>query len=92
MYHDSRLNAVIMGASVAIGIAMFVAIREQALVRDSQFLRSMVPHHSGAILMCGEAELQDAEILKLCEGIIGGQQQEIDQMNAILRRLQSRRP
>ena len=33
------------------------------------------------------ARLQDAEIRKLCEGIIAGQQQEIDQMNEILRRL-----
>ena len=52
----------------------------------------MIPHHSGAILMCTEAQLQDAEIRKLCEGIIAGQQQEIDQTNAIFRRLQSTRP
>jgi uncharacterized protein (DUF305 family) len=71
-----------------LGVLLFTAIRQQTLVTDSQFLRSMIPHHSGAILMCGEAPLQDAEIRKLCESIIASQQQEIDQMNAILRRLQ----
>ena len=44
----------------------------------------MVPHHSGAILMCEQAELTDLEIRELCQGIIAGQQQEIGQMKAML--------
>ena len=87
MYHDKRLNAVIIGASVMVGVLLFVFIRQQTAVSDRQFIRSMIPHHSGAILMCGQASLQDAEILKLCEAITSSQQQEIDQMRAILRRL-----
>jgi uncharacterized protein (DUF305 family) len=88
MYHNGRLNLILIGASVAAGVLMFALIRQQTMVTDGQFLRSMIPHHSGAILMCGEAPLQDAEIRKLCEGIIASQRREIDQMNAILRRLQ----
>ena len=88
MYHNGRLNLMLIGASVAVGVLMFALIRQQTMVTDGQFIRSMIPHHSGAILMCREAPLQDAEIRKLCDGIIAGQQQEIDQMNAILRRLQ----
>lgn len=87
MYHHAKLNLVIIGASIVVGILLLVFIRQQTVVTDRQFLRSMIPHHSGAILMCGEAPLQDAEIRKLCETIISGQQQEIAQMNAILRRL-----
>ena len=87
MYHDKRLNAAIIGASVIVGVLLFVFIRQQTAVGDRQFLRSMIPHHSGAILMCGKASVQDAEILKLCEAIVSSQQQEIDQMRAILRRL-----
>jgi hypothetical protein len=92
MYHSAKLNLLIIGGSVVAGVLLFTFIRQQTVVTDGQFLRSMIPHHSGAILMCTEAQLQDAEIRKLCEGIIAGQQQEIDQMNAIVRRLQSTRP
>ena len=84
MYHNSRLNIVIIAASVVAGVLFFVFIREQTAITDRQFLRSMIPHHSGAILMCRNAELRDAEIRKLCESIIASQQQEIDQMNALL--------
>jgi uncharacterized protein (DUF305 family) len=44
----------------------------------------MIPHHPGAILMCDEASLQDQRIRELCNTIVTGQQQEIDQMRAIL--------
>ncbi len=88
MYHNAKLNLLLIGASIVAGVLLFTFIRQQAVVTDSQFLRSMIPHHSGAILMCREAPLRDAEIRKLCGGIIASQQQEIDQMNAILRRLQ----
>ena len=64
----------------------FVFIRQQMAVGDSQFLRSMIPHHSRAILMCTEASLQDPAIKQLCQAIISSQQREIDQMNAMLRR------
>ena len=87
MYHDKRLNVMIIGGSIVVGVLLFTAIRQQTMVTDGQFLRSMIPHHSGAILMCGEARLEDAEIRRLCESIMTSQQQEIDQMNAILRRL-----
>jgi uncharacterized protein (DUF305 family) len=88
MYHDAKLNLILIGASVLTGVLLFVFIRQQTIVTDSQFIRSMIPHHSGAILMCREAQLQDAEIRKLCDQIIASQQREIDQMNAILRRLE----
>jgi uncharacterized protein (DUF305 family) len=48
----------------------------------------MIAHHAGAILMCEQAPIQDAEIKDLCGNIISSQQTEIDQMKAILRRLE----
>ena len=79
MYHDTRANPVILGASVAVGIACFVAIRQQAGVSDRQFLHSMIPHHASAILMCDQSPIDDAEIKRLCSNIVSGQQAEIDQ-------------
>ncbi|MGE6825786.1 DUF305 domain-containing protein [Pseudomonas soli] len=52
-----------------------------------QFIASMVPHHSGAILMCREAQLSDPELVNLCQAISDGQRAEIEQMNRIAARL-----
>jgi uncharacterized protein (DUF305 family) len=87
MYKNKKLNAVLIGASLVLGILFFLFIRQQTLIGDKQFLRSMIPHHAGAILMCGEAPIQDPEIKELCKDIIEGQQSEIDQMKTILERL-----
>lgn len=89
MYPDKRLNAVLMAGSVVAAIVFFALIRYQTGIGDVQFVRSMIPHHSGAILMCREASVTDAELKKLCGEIIQGQQREIDQMQAILARLKS---
>lgn len=43
----------------------------------------MIPHHSGAILMCREASLSDPELVTLCGEITQAQREEIDQMERI---------
>jgi len=87
MYKDTRLNMIIMGVALVALVLFFLGIRAQTGVGDVQFVKSMVPHHSGAILMCDRAKIADAELKKLCDGIVKGQQQEIDQMKQILARL-----
>ena len=86
MFKDKRLNLILHASAAALIIIGFVGMRTQAAVGDTQFLRAMIPHHSGAILMCREANIADPEIQKLCEGIIRSQQSEIDQMKKILER------
>lgn len=84
MYKDKRLNAVVAAVSVVAGIMSFTLIRQQTLISDRQFLRSMIPHHSGAILMCEGASLQGSRIKELCKEIISSQRREINQMRALL--------
>ena len=90
MYQNKRLNAVVMAVSVLAGVVFFTFIRQQVAISDQQFLRSMIPHHSGAILMCEGASLDDQRIKDLCKTIIAGQQAEIDQMRAMLDETRSR--
>lgn len=90
MYHNKTLNIVIAVLSGLALIAFFLFIRQQTAIFDRQFLKSMIPHHAGAILMCERASIQDAEIQQLCKTVISGQQSEIDQMKAILNRLEMR--
>lgn len=61
-------------------------MRTQAAIDDEEFLKSMIPHHSGAVLMCREAELSDPEIVALCDQIVASQEREIAQMKSILAR------
>jgi Domain of unknown function (DUF305) len=89
MYQNRRFNALIIGGSVVGGIAFFLFIQRQTVVEDRQFLRSMIPHHSAAILMCEAASIRDSEIARLCEGIVSSQQAEINQMRAKLQESQS---
>ena len=87
MYANKRLNLVLHAGFAILFIAAFMAIRTQAAVGDVQFVRSMIPHHSGAILMCQEAQLEDAELRQLCGEIVEAQRTEIEQMKGILARL-----
>jgi hypothetical protein len=84
MYPNRKWNALILTASIAVGLIAFVLIRQQAAISDKEFLRSMIPHHAGAILMCNQADLHDPQIQELCRGIVAGQQAEIDLMKAAL--------
>jgi uncharacterized protein (DUF305 family) len=87
MYPNKKLNLIIAVVSAVALVAFFIAIRQQTAISDRQFLKSMIPHHASALLMCNEAPIQDAEIQALCKSIVAGQQSEIDQMNSILKRL-----
>lgn len=84
MYKNKNLNLIIMAASVIALIVFFVSIRQQAGVSDRQFLKSMIPHHAAAILMCEKTKIEDAEIQALCNEIVSGQQQEIEQMKNMI--------
>lgn len=89
MYHNRKLNVAIVAASIVALAGFWVGIRLQSAVLDQQFLRSMIPHHAGAILMCAKASIRDADIRELCETIIASQTDEIRQMKAKLEELGS---
>jgi len=87
MYQNKTLNIIIYVSSVLIFVLAFIGIRDQALVGDKQFLRSMIPHHSGALVMCREASISDPQIKELCfgpEGIVVSQEKEIELMKKLL--------
>ena len=86
MYRDKRLNAILLAVSIVATVVFFMGIRRQIAVSDAQFLRSMIPHHAGAILMCQEASITDTAIQELCRNIISSQRQEIEQMKGLLSR------
>lgn len=86
MYPNRKLNGLLYLGFAAVFVLSMIGIRQQSFVGDRQFLRSMIPHHSGAVLMCEKAKITDPEVQTLCQGIISSQTSEIDQMKAILER------
>jgi hypothetical protein len=87
MYPNKRLNKILIAVSVSALALFWVGIREQTAVGNEQFIKSMIPHHAGAILMCASAQITDPELQKLCQTIKSSQQAEIEKMKHILTRL-----
>ena len=87
MYPRKSLNIALYLVFGMLTIASFYATRAQSLIDDRQFIDSMIPHHSGAILMCREANLRDRELQSLCKEVINAQRSEIKQMQDIKNRL-----
>lgn len=87
MFQNRKLNSILYAGSAVLFAVVFVLARSQGFVDDKQFLRSMIPHHSSAILMCGKSSIRDPEVIALCGRIIESQRREIDQMENILNRI-----
>lgn len=88
MYRNTAVNIAIYGASAVIIVLIFSFMRAQTFIDNEQFLRSMITHHSSAIVMCEESDITDSEIQELCEEIVEVQKTEISQMRNILDRLE----
>ncbi len=84
MYPDGRRNALLVAVALVVLAGAWIFIRQQTAITDRQFLRSMIPHHSGAVLMCENASLRDGRLQALCSRIISSQRAEIAEMKALL--------
>ena len=85
MYPNAKLNGVIILATLLVMILCWVFIRQQTAISDNQFVRSMIPHHAGAVLMCEENQLKDPDLVQLCQEIISSQKAEITLMTSKLK-------
>lgn len=90
MYPNKKLNFALHSVGVIAALLFYAGIRNQAAVTDEQFLKSMIPHHAGAILMVEQSNLSDREVQQLGRDIIASQQKEIDFMKAKLRALKNK--
>ncbi len=84
MYKNRAANIALYAVGVIALIGFFAAIRAQTAIGDTQFLKSMIPHHAGAVLMCERAPLADPEIRSLCRDIVKNQNEEIALMRKML--------
>jgi uncharacterized protein (DUF305 family) len=85
MFPSKLLNGMTVAGAALVFIGSFAAMHAGRL-GDVQFLKSMIPHHSSAILMCEQSALSDPEIIALYKTIVESQSNEIARMQQMLRR------
>ena len=89
MYKNKKLNLLIAGIAVVAFIGTFGMLRNQTLIKDVQYMKAMIPHHSSAIMVSQQATFEDPETKKLAEEIIAAQKREIAKMNQMIERLEN---
>lgn len=84
MHKNKGLNAGIYLGSAVVFIAALFLVRSQSTIQDSSYMRSMIPHHSIAILTSERSEITDVRVRELADGIIKAQRKEIKEMEWLL--------
>ena len=90
MYKNKKKKIVILIGSVVLFLGALGLVREQkSTVDDVLWMKAMIPHHSIAILTSERADIQDPEVKRLADDIIKAQRKEIEEMKAMIKRLEN---
>ena len=84
MYQGAGTKFGVLAVAIISGLLLLYVNRSQALVGDSAFMSSMIPHHSIAINNARKAEISDPRVRKLANEIISSQVREIAEMKLLL--------
>ena len=85
MYRSASVNLALYALSVLLFAAGLWLVRSQATVQDGSWMKSMIPHHSIAIMVSERAEITDPRAEKLAREIIEAQEKEIAEMAFLIR-------
>ncbi|UWQ22090.1 DUF305 domain-containing protein [Jannaschia sp. W003] len=88
MYRNRAVNVALFAASAVLFALGLWLVRSQVTVQDSSWMRSMIPHHSIAIMVSERAELSDPRVRKLADEIIAAQEREIAEMAYLIAALE----
>ena len=90
MYKNKRKNIGIVLGSIVLFLGALGLVRDQkSTVGDVLWMKAMIPHHSIAILTSERADIKDPEVKQLAEDIIKAQKKEIEEMKAMIKRLEN---
>ena len=90
MYKNNKKNiAIILGSLVLFTTALTLVRAQAPIIGDVLWMKAMITHHSIAILTSERADIEDPEVKKLGENIIKAQKKEIEEMKAMINRLES---
>lgn len=90
MYQDKKKNiAILIGSLVLFVSALSLVRMQKPIIGDILWMKAMIPHHSIAVLTSERADIKDPEVKQLAEDIITAQKKEIEEMKAMIKRLEN---
>ncbi|SMG48618.1 DUF305 domain-containing protein [Arenibacter troitsensis] len=90
MYRNNKKNiAIVLGSLVLFTTALTLVRIQAPIIGDVLWMKAMIPHHSIAILTSERADIADPEVKRLAEDIIKAQKKEIEEMKAMITRLEN---
>jgi uncharacterized protein (DUF305 family) len=89
MYANTRANRAVLGIAAALFLSGLALARTQASIADIDWMKSMIPHHSIAILTSERAGISDPRVQELAAQIIESQRREIAEMKVLLQELEA---
>lgn len=84
MYVGPKTKLAVLLGSIVLGVVILAINRQQMLIGDIDFMKSMIPHHSIAINNARKADIRDPRVRKLADGIIRAQVKEIAEMTLLV--------
>lgn len=84
MYEGTKIKIAVLAVSALLGAVLLASNRNQTLIDDTRFMKSMIPHHSIAINNARKASISDPRVRKLADQIIESQVREIAEMKLLL--------
>ena len=81
--------AIIVVSILLFSSALILVRAQKPVVGDMLWLRAMIPHHSIAILTSERADIKDPKVKELANNIISAQKREIEEMKAMIKRLEN---
>jgi hypothetical protein len=84
MYRGTGAKIAVLAAAALLGCILLYLNRSQSLIGDTDFMKSMIPHHSIAINNARRAHITDPRVRKLADGIIAAQVKEIREMKLLI--------
>ena len=84
MYKGMATKVAVAVAALVLGIILLTINRDQTLIDDEDFMKSMIPHHSIAINNARKSDIRDPRVKRLADEIIESQVREIAEMKWLL--------
>ena len=84
MYEGQRTKITVAVTAALLAVILLFVNRQQAVIDDVRFMKSMIPHHSIAINNARKASISDPRVRRLADQIIESQVREIREMQLLL--------
>ena len=84
MYSGKTTKIVVLAVAAVAGASLLLVNRNQIVIGDAAFMKSMIPHHSIAINNARKASISDPRVRELANEIIEAQVREIAEMKLLL--------